>query len=58
MFKYNFIYPILYKLFDANSLTKKSYRYLGNKIGERTKTNLGLTKKLFKSRPQNKLFIS
>lgn len=44
MFKYNFVFPILYKLFDTNSLSRKSYRYLGNKIGESKKTNLGLTK--------------
>lgn len=57
MFKYNFIYPILYKLFDTNSLTRKSYRYLGNKIGERTKTNLGLTKNyLSQGRKINFLF--
>jgi len=44
MIKYYFVYPPAYKLLSTNKITRKFYRFLGNKIGDKLKRKRGLNK--------------
>ncbi len=43
MLKYYLMYPLAYKFFDFNPVTKKVYRYIGNSLGDIKKSKKGLS---------------
>ena len=43
MFRYYFVYPPAYKILSANRFTIQFYRTLGNKLGDRLKSQRGLS---------------